>query len=95
MFSFTDGTSNTILVAEASTAVPWTKPDEELIWDGAAIPPLGPRKSGTYLVLMADGAVHAADEGGRCRDAAGRHHPQRQRLARRRLVTTHLGEIEP
>ena len=38
----TDGTSNTIGVVEAKTAVPWTKPDEDIPFD-----PAGPRGRGS------------------------------------------------
>ena len=55
--AFTDGTSNTMLVAEGTTAVPWTKPDGELDWDGVNVPAVGIRKDGTTLVLMGDATV--------------------------------------
>jgi prepilin-type processing-associated H-X9-DG protein len=60
ILDFTDGTSNTILVATAANAVPWTKP-EELDFD----PKLDAKKLfkfdgdlGGCNVLFADGSVH-------------------------------------
>jgi hypothetical protein len=54
---FTDGTSNTFLVAEAATAVPWTKP-EDLPYDpGKPLPKLGGVFGGGFNVALADGAV--------------------------------------
>jgi len=54
---FPDGTANTILVAEAATAVPWTKP-EELDYDpNGPLPALGGHFSAGFMVGMADGSV--------------------------------------
>ena len=55
---FLDGTSNTILVAEAATAVPWTKPDELIYDPNAPLPPLGGHFTGGFQVVMADGSIH-------------------------------------
>src|SRR5262249_3309110 len=62
--AFTDGTSNTILIAEAWDPVPWTKP-EELTYD-----PYGPlprfggiMKDGRFRAAFADGSVHDIAEG--------------------------------
>jgi hypothetical protein len=54
---FTDGTSNTAIVAEATEAVEWTKPDELFIGQGYTFPKLGLGTQQTVNVLMADGAV--------------------------------------
>ena len=55
---FLDGTSNTILVVEAATAVPWTKPDAELSFDPIGpLPPLGGHFTGGFQAAMGDGAV--------------------------------------
>jgi hypothetical protein len=53
----TDGTSNTILVFEADTPVPWTKP-EDLMWspDGP-LPRLAGNHAGGTHVLLADGGT--------------------------------------
>lgn len=54
-----DGTSNTIMLAEAADAVPWTKPDD-MPFDfnpGAPLPKLGNPSAGGYHVLFADGSV--------------------------------------
>ena len=55
----TDGTSNTILVAESAEAVPWTKPDD-LKFDPDAKPSLygaGSPHKGGFNAAMADGSV--------------------------------------
>ncbi|HLN33416.1 MAG TPA: sigma-70 family RNA polymerase sigma factor [Gemmataceae bacterium] len=55
----TDGTSNTIMVVEAASAVPWTKP-EDLTYDpDQPLPELGGGFKGFFNVAMADGSVHA------------------------------------
>ncbi len=54
--SFTDGTSNTILLVEAARPAIWTKP-EELTFDGRQLPKLGGQFNGGYNVAMTDGAV--------------------------------------
>ena len=57
-----DGTSNTIMVAEAGPAVPWTKP-EDIPFDPAnPLPDLsGPDGSATFLVVMGDASVRVVD----------------------------------
>jgi hypothetical protein len=55
--SFTDGTSNTILIVEAQDAVPWTKPDELPFDPEKDVPPLGVKDNPYYLVALADGSV--------------------------------------
>jgi Protein of unknown function (DUF1559) len=57
MRSFTDGTSNTILVFETDAFVPWTKP-EDLRWEKDSPPPrLASSHPGGAHVLLADGAT--------------------------------------
>ena len=56
--SFTDGTNDTIMVAESATAVPWTKPDEMPYSPTGPLPALGGHFSGGFYVLMADGSYH-------------------------------------
>ena len=55
--SFTDGTADTILVVEAATAVPWTKPDELQYDPLAPLPALGGYYSSGYMAVLADGEV--------------------------------------
>jgi hypothetical protein len=57
--TFLDGTSNTILVAEAANPVEWTKPDDMRLLPGLTPKQLlGQRVSpGKYAVAMADGAT--------------------------------------
>jgi len=55
----TDGLSNTIMVVEAASPVPWTKP-EDLVYDpDLPLPELGGGFKGFFNVAMADGSVHA------------------------------------
>jgi hypothetical protein len=78
--NFTDGTSNTILVAEAGAPVPWTKPDD-LAYDAKkAVPKLGGLFPEGFHVAMADGAVRYL----------GRKVPEK---ALRALVTPSGGEV--
>jgi hypothetical protein len=57
--AFADGTSNTILIAEAANKVPWTAPEDLKLRPG--VDPLRLVGSGafpgTFLVAMADGSV--------------------------------------
>jgi hypothetical protein len=52
-----DGTSNTLLVAEADEAVDWTKPDELEYDAGKPVPKLGGLFQGGFLASLADGSV--------------------------------------
>ena len=54
--SFPDGTSNTLAIAEAGTAVIWTKPDD-LVFDGKDIPALGGMFDGKFHAVRMDGSV--------------------------------------
>jgi hypothetical protein len=59
--SFPDGTSNTILIVEAATPVPWTKP-EELEYDAnKPSPKVGGHFRSTFIVGMADGSARQVD----------------------------------
>jgi prepilin-type processing-associated H-X9-DG protein len=55
----TDGTSNTIMVAEAAAPVPWTKPDDLEFTPAGPLPRLGWHYNNRCNVLYADGAVRA------------------------------------
>jgi hypothetical protein len=57
----TDGTSNTFMVAEAATAVPWTAPRDIPFDPAKPLPPLGGRFPRVFLVLFADGSVRSVD----------------------------------
>jgi RNA polymerase sigma factor (sigma-70 family) len=54
----TDGTSNTILIAEAAEAVPWTKPAELPYDPMKPLPKLGGMFKERFHVTFADGSVH-------------------------------------
>lgn len=52
-----DGTSNTLLIVEAATAVPWTKPEELVFNPKESLPGLGDPKLNThFLAALADGS---------------------------------------
>jgi prepilin-type processing-associated H-X9-DG protein len=53
-----DGTANTILVAEAADAVPWTKPEDLSLESSSPTLGLGSRHPGGFNGSMADGSVH-------------------------------------
>src|SRR5262245_21218967 len=52
-----DGTSNTIMIAEAKNAVPWTKPADLEYDPNGPLPGLGGRFSAGFNAAMADGSV--------------------------------------
>lgn len=55
--SFPDGTSNTILVAEAGEAVPWTRPDDLRFDRNGPLPRLGGLFDSGYHVGLADASI--------------------------------------
>src|SRR5262249_27781733 len=55
--SFPDGTSNTILIAEAGEPVVWTKPDDLAYDPMKPLPKLGADATTGFIVAMADGSV--------------------------------------
>ncbi len=64
--SIPDGTSNTILVVEAATPVPWTKPEDLPFVPDQALPKFGGLFDGDFYAVFCDGGVqllsHNADE---------------------------------
>jgi hypothetical protein len=54
-----DGTRNTILIAEAARAVPWTKPEDLPYAGDLPVPALSHAVPGMVFVCMADGEVRA------------------------------------
>ena len=61
--SFPDGTSNTLLVAEAGDPVPWTRPDDLPYDPNKPLPELdGPYPDG-FLAAFCDGSVHFLRKG--------------------------------
>jgi hypothetical protein len=61
--SIPDGTSNTILIAEAGTAVPWTKPEDMHYAPDEPLPELGGMYPMVFNVATADGAAAALFKG--------------------------------
>ena len=59
IFDFTDGTSNTLLVVEAGSAVPWTKPEDLHFAPDEPLPELGGLFPGIFHAALADGSVNA------------------------------------
>jgi prepilin-type processing-associated H-X9-DG protein len=57
MAAITDGTSNTLLVGEATAAVPWTKPKDVVVPDDSPPVGLGGSHPGGFNVVFADGSV--------------------------------------
>jgi hypothetical protein len=55
--SYPDGTSNTLLIAEARTPVFWTQP-EDIRVEATGVPKLGGIFGGDFNAAMADGSVH-------------------------------------
>ena len=58
---FRDGTSNTILVVEATNAVPWTKPTDVAFDRTKAVPDFGKAFGKRPLAVLADGSVRQLD----------------------------------
>jgi hypothetical protein len=56
-----DGTSNTILAAEATTAVPWTKPADIPFDRNKDVPDFGKALNQTPLAALVDGSVRTLD----------------------------------
>jgi hypothetical protein len=56
--TFTDGTSNTILIVEADQAVPWSKPADLPFGPNQPLPPLGGLYgNGDFLVALVDSSI--------------------------------------
>src|SRR5262249_30711649 len=52
-----DGTSNTLMIVEAATPVPWTKPDDIPFDPNGITPRLGTHYNGGRKPALADGSV--------------------------------------
>jgi hypothetical protein len=61
--TISDGTSNTILAVESSTAVPWTKPGGIPFDRAKAVPDIGKAYGKRPLAVMCDGSVRVLDLG--------------------------------
>jgi hypothetical protein len=59
---FPDGTSNTILIVEAGSAVPWTKPEDLAYEAGKPLPRLGGLFKGTFRAALADSSVRSVSK---------------------------------
>jgi hypothetical protein len=58
MAQITDGTSATLMIAEAGAAVPWTKPEDLFVEPGAPLPRLGGVFADGFHACTFDTAVH-------------------------------------
>ncbi|MGC4007246.1 MAG: hypothetical protein QM811_30605 [Pirellulales bacterium] len=58
MQTVTDGSSNTVMILEAETTIPWTKPEDLIIDETKPLPKLGVGDGPTFNVAFADGAVY-------------------------------------
>jgi RNA polymerase sigma factor (sigma-70 family) len=56
--SVTDGTSNTLMIAEAVTGVPWTKPEDLEFTGRSLLPMLGGQFKDGFVGVTADGFPH-------------------------------------
>ena len=54
--SVNDGTSNTLMIAEAVTGVPWTKPEDLTFTEQDLLPRLGGQFKEGFVAATADGA---------------------------------------
>jgi prepilin-type processing-associated H-X9-DG protein len=61
--AITDGSSNTLLCAEAETAVPWSKPDDLAFDPVMGVPKLGFLHMGVSNAAFCDGSVRAIKKG--------------------------------
>jgi hypothetical protein len=57
-----DGSSNTIMLVEAATPVPWTKPEDFVVEENAPLPALGGQFPRQFLVILADGSPLVVDK---------------------------------
>ncbi len=55
--SVNDGTSNTLMIAEAVTGVPWTKPEDLTFMEQDLLPQLGGQLKEGFVAATADGAM--------------------------------------
>jgi hypothetical protein len=55
--TFMDGTSNTIMIAEAGDPVPWSAPGDLHFDPNGPLPKLGGASGGNFLVALADGST--------------------------------------
>jgi prepilin-type processing-associated H-X9-DG protein len=54
---FADGTSNTLMIAEAAKPVPWTKPEDLSHDPNKPLPKLGGHTPGGFNAAFCDGSV--------------------------------------
>ncbi len=96
MAAVPDGTSNTLGIVEAKTAVIWTKPDEEIAFDlnanpeqmKALISGLGGHFEGGFNAMMLDGSVRFIQPDDRADGSEALITAERGRSDRRELVLT-------
>src|SRR5262249_14354338 len=54
----TDGTSNTVMIAEAAKPVPWSKPEDLAFTPNGPLPKLGGHEPSGFNAAFCDGSVH-------------------------------------
>ena len=57
LLSFTDGASNTLMIAESGDSVPWTRPDDMVYDSKKPLPKLGGLFGGNFNAAFMDGSV--------------------------------------
>jgi hypothetical protein len=77
---FPDGTSNTLMIAEAAKAVPWTKPEDLPYHPAKPLPKLGGHTPGGFSAAFCDGSVHVLGQ-------------NIKELVLRSLITRNGGEV--
>jgi hypothetical protein len=55
---FPDGMSDTLMIVEAATPIPWTKPEDLPYDSNKPLPKLGGHTPGAFAAAFCDGAVH-------------------------------------
>lgn len=60
--SLRDGTSNTIMIIETPTEIPWTKPEDLAIPAEGPLPKLGGYRPGRFAIAFGDGSVHVLSD---------------------------------
>jgi len=91
---FPDGASRTLMVVEASAAVPWSKPADVPFDPKRGLPELGKAFGQRPLALTADGGARAGPQEAHQADAqGGRHHGRRGGAGQRLVIAPPLADV--